>query len=369
MNVRLVVAAVAAFVLIAASFGIAVSSGPNGSGDTSPFVRSHPVIPVAASFVSPDRGWELGRSGCLACSALRVTADGGHSWTTLPPPPARLSYNTPSAAGVLDVAFADGANGWLFGPGLYSSHDGGRSWTLQQLSGVSSVEAAAGDVYALTKTALWRSPAGRDDWTRLPVPSLGGRNGAAFALSGSSVLLLDAGYQGPGLGLPGKLWFSPNRGTTWHSRTVPCRHQGGAAAVASAGGHGWLLECYSNEQSSQAQQTSHVVYLTGDDGKTWRSLGRPTRQGEPSRLGGAGNHAFLATESGGADELVGSVDGGRHWRVVLDLAGEGFTGWADLGFLSPSVGFVVGPTHYVGPSGRDHVYRTDDGGRRWRVIA
>jgi photosystem II stability/assembly factor-like uncharacterized protein len=365
VNPRWVVGAVAALIFIAAEFGVTVSSGPNNPPEVA--VLGRPVVPVAASFISPQRGWVLGRTACVSCAALRVTRDGGRTWKTLPTPPPRLSLNTPSETAVSDVVFADPADGWLFGPGLYATHDGGRTWTSQNVPHVLSVQAGGGAVYALTTKALWESPTGGDHWKRLSVPA-SGRNGAVLAVSGSSLLLLRAGYPGPSIGLPGSLSLSRDGGATWHSRPVPCRHEGGAALVAPAGGRSWLLDCYSNGQSEQEQRTSHVVYATADDGRTWRSLGHPTHEGSPAALAGAGAHAFLAVESGGDDRLVGRF-GGKPWRVVIDFAGFGFTGWADLRFVDRRTGFVVAPSRYLGPGGRDHVYRTDDGGRTWGEIA
>lgn len=51
-------------------------------------------------------------------------------------------------------------------------------------------------------------------------------------------------------------------------------------------------------------------------------------------------------------------------RSLVLRSGGSFGGWADLGFVSVSVGFVVGPTHYA----PEHLYRTQDGGRTWRVV-
>jgi photosystem II stability/assembly factor-like uncharacterized protein len=45
-------------------------------------------------------------------------------------------------------------------------------------------------------------------------------------------------------------------------------------------------------------------------------------------------------------------------------SGGTFFGWNDLRFLTAATGFVVGPTH----NPPTHVYRTDDGGRTWRIL-
>jgi hypothetical protein len=57
------------------------------------------------------------------------------------------------------------------------------------------------------------------------------------------------------------------------------------------------------------------------------------------------------------------LDRGRRWRLLF-RSGGGFYGWADLRFLTTQIGFVVGPTHYA----PEHLYRTDDGGRSWRIL-
>jgi photosystem II stability/assembly factor-like uncharacterized protein len=182
--------------------------------------------------------------------------------------------------------------------------------------------------------------------------------------------LLQLGFNGPSgiRGLLGRLWFSKDSGSGWRMRDVPCTPaDDGAAAVAIARGHpdAWLVDCFDNEQSSQAQHTQHHLYGTADAGASWVRLPDPTGRNEPDLLAdnGAG-HAFLATEGGGGDRLVGTLHGGRHWHQLL-ASGGSFFGWADLRFVTTAVGFVVGPTHYA----PEHIYRTDNAGRTWRTLA
>jgi photosystem II stability/assembly factor-like uncharacterized protein len=148
---------------------------------------------------------------------------------------------------------------------------------------------------------------------------------------------------------------------------VPCTAaDGGASVVGIALAHPttWLLDCFDNMQSSQAQQTQHHLYASTDAGVSWVRLADPSHTGGPDLLvdNGAG-HAFLTTESGAGDRLAASFDGGHHWSALLTSGGF-FEGWADLEFVSPSTGFVVGPTHGAG----EHLYRTEDGGRTWHIL-
>ena len=56
-------------------------------------------------------------------------------------------------------------------------------------------------------------------------------------------------------------------------------------------------------------------------------------------------------------------DGGVDWALRLTIGGDEY-GWGDLSFVTPSTGFVVGPTHYA----PEDLYRTDDGGATWKIV-
>jgi hypothetical protein len=334
--------------------------------------------PTAASFVSAGQGWVLGSTDCPDCAGLRLTRDGGARWTALPAPPAPLGYGSGGATAVSDLAFADASNGFLFGPGLLATHDGGRSWARQPLPPVLALGIGTGYAFALTQAQaggpaeLWRTAIGASGWTRLALPPgtmpPPGANYGTLRLfvEAGTVVLLQPGFNGPGVtpGQTGRLWVSLDRATTWHVRQVPCTTgEGGAATVGIAPGRpdSWVLDCFDNDQSSQEQDTSHRLYGTADAGLSWARLSVPTRRGAPVLLASNGSgHTFLATE-GGSDALVGTVDGGRQWRTFWSSS---FSGWADLRFLNAGTGFVIGPAR----SSPGCLYRTDDGGRTWRIV-
>jgi hypothetical protein len=358
------------------------SSAARASNQTPPGASAPSGFqPAAASFVSPSQGWVLGSGGgCDSCAQLRVTSDGGARWAVLPTPPASLGYYTQQPGAVTDVVFANSSDGFLFGPGLLATDDGGRSWVRQPLPPVLTVRTEGGYVYALTQrgqagpVALWRSAVGVSHWRRLPLPAgaaprPGTYQGMRMSVEGGTLVLLQVGFTGPEVspGLVGRLWVSGDAGAQWQARSAPCTPgDGGAAVVAIALGHpdAWLVDCFDNMQSSQEQYTQHHLYGTVNAGRTWVRLPDPTRHNAPVLLADNGvGHAFLATQGGVGDTLVGTTDGGRSWGLVLRSGGS-FFGWADLGFVSASVGFVVGPTHYA----PEHLYRTQDGGRTWQVV-
>jgi photosystem II stability/assembly factor-like uncharacterized protein len=358
-------------------------SGADDASIPSPPGASAPsgFRPAAASFVSPSRGWALGSGGgCDSCAQLRVTSDGGDRWATLPAPPAPLGYYSQQAAAVTDMVFANSSDGFLFGPGLLATHDGGRSWVRQPLAPVLAMQTGGGHVYALTRqgqtgpVALWRSAVGGSRWQRLRLPAgaaglPGVDQGMQLSAEGDTLVLLQVGLANDlvGASQAGRLWVSEDAGTQWQARPVPCAPgDGGATVVSIALGHSdaWLVDCYDNMQSSQAQDTQHHLYGTVNAGRSWVRLPDPTTHNAPVLLADNGSgHAFLATQGGLGDALVGTTDGGRSWGLIL-LSGGSFYGWADLRFVSAAVGFVIGPTH----DAPGHLYRTLDSGRTWQVV-
>jgi photosystem II stability/assembly factor-like uncharacterized protein len=263
---------------------------------------------------------------------------------------------------------------------LLATHDGGRSWVRQLLPPVLTIQTGDGYVYALTQqgqtgpVALWRSAVGGSRWQRLPLPTSaaglpGVDQGMKMSAEGDTLVLLQVGLATAQVnpGPAGRLWVSEDAGTQWKARSVPCLSgAGGAALVSIALGHpdAWLVDCYDNMQSSQEQDTLHHLYGTVNAGRTWVRLPDPTKHNAPALLADNGSgHAFLATEGGLGDTLVGTTNGGLSWGLMLQSGGS-FGGWTDLGFVTASVGFVVGPTHYA----PGHLYRTQDGGRTWQVV-
>jgi photosystem II stability/assembly factor-like uncharacterized protein len=364
----------------AAASAEATSAAPAPTGSGAAGSSQAGFEPAAVSFVSASRGWVLGLSGCADCAALRETRDGGGIWTALPPPPAPLGYDIGSpVTGVTQVAFADAASGFLYGPELLATTDGGRTWDRASLPPVQDLVIGDGYAYALTAAAagapdlLWRTAIGSGIWARLPVPSRPhSGNPSLIYASGSTLALLQEGSTGPApvstAVTAGYLWLSTDHGATWHARTVPCTgsNGGGASVLSIALGHpnAWLLDCFDDEQSSQEQDTQHHLFGTVNAGLSWVRLPDPTLRNEPDMLAdnGAG-HAFLATE-GIRDTLLGTFDGGLHWSVLITSGGS-FYGWSGPVFLTVRTGFVVGPTHYA----PEHLYRTTDGGRRWDVVS
>jgi photosystem II stability/assembly factor-like uncharacterized protein len=283
--------------------------------------------------------------------------------------------------------FADAHTGYVFAAYQCRSgcvivtHDGGRTWHNTSLAPALQVLAGGRFVYVLANSSprptLLRAVIGTDRWTTLPIPARampprsepGARPLPSIAAEGDTIAVLRRSPAGtaPTPAQLGALWVSADSGDHWSQRPNPCSvRDGGAARMSIALGHpdAFLLDCFDNKQSQQAQATQHHLYGSADAGRNWTRLADPARQGIPVLMADNGNgHAFLGTESGGGDMLTVTLDGARHWRTAVTSGGS-FYGWADLRFVNATTGFVLAPTHYA----PEHLYRTDDAGHSWRTV-
>lgn len=150
---------------------LGASTGASAAAPTA----ANRFAPVSASFVSAGTGFVLGTRGCArsSCAARLVkTTNGGRTWTALPAPAVPL---TGPRQATRTVRFADSGNGWLFNPGLWATHNGGRHWQRIYLPGtVVAMAASAGTVLASVSpytggpSRLYQSPAGTSRWTLVP---------------------------------------------------------------------------------------------------------------------------------------------------------------------------------------------------------
>ena len=105
--------------------------------DHSVAVRARTTGTPNWTWVSDDHGWALVRTACgsSACVTLRETVDGGDTWTSLPVPMGSMCAS---------VRFATAKVGWMFGPELWQTADGGRTWKRVASATVVDVEASHG---------------------------------------------------------------------------------------------------------------------------------------------------------------------------------------------------------------------------------
>ncbi len=181
-------------------------------------------VPMSATFDSPDHGWVLGDAPCGTppCTSILRTRDGGHSWHGIPAPRTAIASSDtarhagvgqPKAGQVSSIRFGDESNGWAFGTGLWSTHDGGASWKQQSIAQAVdrtvALESSSGSAYAVVATGcapdpgngcnsvvLYQTPVGSDHWQQVgppqPADAPGSREGeyAQLVLRGDSYFVL-----------------------------------------------------------------------------------------------------------------------------------------------------------------------------------
>ena len=316
--------------------------------------------PLDFSFIGSSFGWALGQTcGDTTCTAhVARTTDAGHSWHALPDPGASLDEGSDPA-----IRFGDQSNGWIYGPHLWSTHDGGRSWkhvaidgdvvALEELSHTAwaFVRKCAGDAGTGPCThSLWSAPLGSDTFVRRgAVPAADG-NTARWQLvrAGSASGWLSGWGDGGSL-----ILRTTDGGRTWKEIANPCKTQSVyyQRLARYDAQHLWLV-CGSD---AGAGSQTKVVYRTSDGGTHWGNRNDGPYRGLLHDLFalGATQTALLSTTHSG---LLRTNDGGVTWRVVApDCCDEGFEKIESIDFTHV---WAIG-------RGANAIFYSADRGRTW----
>jgi hypothetical protein len=318
--------------------------------------------PASASFLSAATGYVLGGLGCRiqrACTArLVATADGGAHWHFLKAPAVRLFNSAAGTRGqgsrVSSVVFASRRDGWLYGPGLWSTRDGGARWRRISLSGgIAAMAASATTAYAVVSPRgggpeeLYRSPAGQDAWAR--AGSMTARS-AVLAVSGRAAWF----------GSSTHLWATAD-GAGWHRYPFRCPGAAyyGLSGIAAASRSRVVFLCTGNGAMGSL---SKEVLTSSDGGQSVHLAGQAPLSGGTDGIAVPPHRANvipLAAVSG-ADFLDRSADGGKTWtEVTYPLFGS----WSSLSYVSRTVGWVVAGQPGLGSG--NQLWRTSDAGLTW----
>jgi len=334
--------------------------------------------PASASFFSARSGYVLGGMGCRpgragrpgrGCRAwLAVTIDGGRRWHFAGAPDVRVG------GAVSSVVFASAADGWLYGPGLRYTRDGGTRWRTVSLGGaVEQVAASAGRVYAVVAPPggkpeeLFASPEGRDAWARA------GHFTAAraiLAVSGRAAWLASASTFGTS---STHVWATAD-GARWHRYPLRCPDSGhgrgkityGLSGMAAASAAHVAFLCSGGAGLGSVQKE---VLTSSDGGQTVHLAGRAPFAGDPVGIAlppGRPQVITLAANSG-ASFLDRSADGGKTWTRMQVPGTGGGPGLSCLSYPSPAVGWVV--VGNPGDGSENWLQRTSDAGRTWHKIS
>ena len=346
---------------------------------------------VDLTWVSEDTGWALSAARCgrLLCPRIAATVNGGRSWTALPDPPAYLS--TSSAATyctrppcVDHLRFATATIGYLFGPSLLITRDGGETWTRVASPPVESLEPGPDTVVRLVydhdgcpgpcQRTLEAAPAGSDHWrvllADLSADTSSSAVNAQVIRAGAEVIYVPIyGNLAAGAGTQQTtIYRSLDAGRSWARLADPCGGAGAGLrdAIAIAAAPGGLLAALCTTRN--ASTYGYSVVSSTDDGASWRAR-RPVpawAQFSPDHIAAAGPSTMVITNSPAAGSgrytyrLMLSSDGGKAWSSVASDPEqlEPNAPYATyLGFQDSLVGRWVGYQRLI--------WTTTDGGRHW----
>jgi len=250
---------------------------------------------VDMTWVSTTEGWALGAQPCGQgfCSRIADTTNGAaFLWQMLPDPPAQVpgpGVDCSRVTCVSSLRFANPSVGYLFGPALLMTTDGGRSWRAQPGPLVETLTVAGDHVYRVSydhggcpgpcQPFLQEAAVGGSSWRTLIEPlTTPGRSSSAQIVGSGGVLItaLYGSLAGP-VSAQASVYRSGDGGVEWQTQPDPC---GGRGPAGNA-------------------EEEDLVDLTTAPGGFFAGLCTPH--------GGAG--AFLVT----------SNDGGLSWRATAPL--------------------------------------------------
>src|ERR1700733_351425 len=345
---------------------------------------------LSTSWISATEGWVLAAQPCAAgtCTRLAHTTDGGRSWQVLSDPPTATQDGTTDCtvhACVSQVSFASPTIGYLYGPALLMTTDGGLTWHVQPGLQTGTLTIAGGQVYrgAFTsdgcpgpcQPSLQEAPAGSADWRtiigQITEPDRG--SFGQIAVSGPDVLIDMIGSLAGPFPAYAIVYRSTDGGATWARQAAdPCSGlgPGGPAqeddliGLAAAPGGFFAGLCYRRESRDA------FVITSADAGATWQATAAaPPGQALGLVAAASPDTVAAATEGPGRDgawtsRLLVTTDGGRHWDAaatdVQDLGGGG-NAPAWIGFETPRAGQWLGDAHGL--------WKNPDGGPAWTRTA
>jgi len=340
--------------------------------------------PGSVTFVSATTGFVLGVDAtCPAgsCAAVARTGDTGASWVALPTPPAAYENHFGTGAtkpAVSEVRFADALDGWIYGPSLFATHDGGASWQQLDLGGpVVALETSGGFVDAVVSPCPGQQVcSGSLRLEQAPV------TGGAFTtvLTGPTVQTSGGGL--PALSLHAPVGFVNLSGVSgimpailyatrslagpggWHAFPDPCAASAGYSLDAFVAPDVVSLYSLCGGQGGAGSIPKEVVRT--ENGRS-TVVGQPPPGGDPEALAATSSGTLVVSAASGASELYRSGDGGATWTTAATF-GDGGIGFNDLGFTTSTQGVVVhgvpGP-----PTGfASQLLMTRDAGATWQVV-
>jgi photosystem II stability/assembly factor-like uncharacterized protein len=341
-------------------------------------------------FIDHQIGFVIGYSNLIGTGdrniALRLTTDGGQSWQALPVLHERKSSEPISARW---IRFISPEFGFAFGPGLFTTIDGGLTWENNSYEsrelthkGYVGDDVIALEVVGSNAWAIHRSCPEphicnlelleyhlQQGWMKKPIqPPLNGQIAQITAKNSQQIWIITHDYQEEVL----KIVTTNDGGKSWQECQPPNKESWISFVLkVNPEGDLWLLHVGIAATSMSDKQ----LFVSKDGGQTWELraktfnladalnqdqfeignlsiIGHPTSMSVPSS-----NRAFLAQGAWGT--VQATHDGGLNWWNAIDYGPiAGVIGIGNVFFVDENYGWAVT---------QNYVFRTTDGGKNWKV--
>jgi hypothetical protein len=341
--------------------------GPALSGAGSGRPPASGFRPISVTFVGLS-GAVLGQAGSCGtrpCTVMAGTPNYGNSWSKIGAPPAGPPNGS---SGVSQVRFLGTSDGWAYGPELYATHSGGRTWhhfsTRGRVIDVSTIGtrvfavigtgcAGIGSDFAAgcTGFALYSANASSDRWQAVQ-----GAAAAVEPVPGGLQLARHSGF----LIASGGLYAGPVTGGAWHVVT-PVASAAPRCLTRAAGRGPWLLAAAERalylvcSSSPPTAKQRLALYISRDGGRTWQVSGAAPAAATSLAVSPGGT-LVLATGAG----IYLSRDS-HTWQVATLTGQAPKGGFGFVGMTTTANGVAVPAS-----TAQQTIFITSDGGRTWR---
>lgn len=339
------------------------------------------------SWVSASDGWALGGLPCAAglCAEVAQTEDGGANWQPVGEPSAVLASDAPNCSSTVCVSslrFANANDGYLFGPALLMTVDGGRGWQVQPGPQIETLAVVDGGVFRIAYNttgcpgpcdpSLQEAFAGSTTWrTLINVLDTPGRSDSAQIVnSGSTVIVATYGDLAGPVSAQAVVYLSTDGGHSWQQEADPCSGKGipgeevDLVTLAAAPGGFFAGACLPHLTA-----TGGFLVVSTDGGKNWHRAAALPAKGFPTLTAASATNLALsnnvATSATSLKAMIWiSTDQGQRWSTAATETipqPEPYMSPQWLGFETPQVGRWIADPH--------NIWTTTDGGLHWREAA
>ncbi len=385
----------------AAPIGAQTSQSPHSAGQSA-FGKASPATssavpagpapvpgnfrPTSVTFVGPRTGWVIGQAltpghcATQVCTSVARTDDAGKTWAGRPAP---MAGAADGATGLSQIRFLNLDDGWAYGPQLYATHDGSKTWAPVDTGGlrVTALETVGDRVFALWASCTGNGPAYAVNCTRFTLYSAPAAGGAWAPVGSSTTGLTDGaaseaaelvltGTRGYLLAPGGALYAGPvDGGGPWKqvSTLVSSCPVGQARAdgqptgalLGAVNSRDLLLACASASSGANPSVSTQqkFIYSSPDGGVSWRQLSTAPAAGVAFGLAASPTESVVLATDQGIDLLP---SGETSWQTATLRGGGPAGGFGYIGMTTDEQGIALPADPSAGT-----VWFTFDGGQTW----